>query len=279
MANCEALSTVVLLTVTLTRPVEESDGTTATIWFSLQLVIAAGVPPLNRTTLLPGVAPKPPPVMVTDVPVGPVSGANSVTARLSVMLKPTPLLGRATALVATTFPESAPTGGWAVMLVSFQEVTTAATPLKVTLPCAEPNDEPAITTDVPGSPAFGLRLPIVGRSTVKGAPALCNPRLLTITLPLFAEAGTTTAILVSLQLLMLADCPLILTVPWFAPKLVPVTVIEVVGSALAGVRPVITGWSTLKPIALDGPVALVTTTGPEIAPSGTSQQCWYSTNL
>ncbi len=155
------------------------------------------------------------------------------------------------------------------MLVSLQDVTTAATPLKATLPCAEPNDEPAITTDVPGSPAFGLRLPMVGRSTVKGAPALCNPRLLTTTFPLFAEAGTTTAILVSLQLLMLADCPLILTVPWFAPKLVPVTVIEVVGSALAGVRPVITGWSTLKPIAFDGPVALLTTTGPEIAPSGT----------
>jgi len=35
--------------------------------------------------------------------------------------------------------------------------------------------------------------------------------LLTTTFPLFAEAGTTTAMLVSFQLLMLADCPLILT--------------------------------------------------------------------
>src|SRR6266481_7196883 len=35
IANCEALSTVVLLTVTLTRPVDVFPGTTATIWFSL----------------------------------------------------------------------------------------------------------------------------------------------------------------------------------------------------------------------------------------------------
>src|SRR5258708_15411330 len=114
----------------------------------------------------PWVAPRPPPVRYTGVPAGPVAGANSVTARLSVMLKPTALLDRLAALVATTLPEPAPSGAWAVMLLSLQEVTTAATPLKVTLPCAEPNAEPATTTDVPGSPAFGLRLPMVRRRTV-----------------------------------------------------------------------------------------------------------------
>src|SRR5258707_5120602 len=217
IANCEVLSTVVPATVTLTGPVDVAPGTTATIWLSLQLVTVAEAPPFNCTTLLPWVAPKPPPVMVTEVPAGPVIGANSVTARLSVMLKPTALLGRPAALVATTFPEAAPSGAWAVMLLSLQEVTTAVTPLKVTLPRAEPNDEPAITTDVPRSPAFGLRLPMVGSSTVKGAPTLCNPRLLTITLPLFAEAGTTTTMLVSLHVVTLADCPLMLTVPLCSP--------------------------------------------------------------
>lgn len=66
------------LTVTTTAPVVAPLGTDATICVSLQLVIVVAVTPLNVTVLVPWVAPKLRPVIVTDVPAEPEVGANEV---------------------------------------------------------------------------------------------------------------------------------------------------------------------------------------------------------
>jgi hypothetical protein len=64
-------------TATSRLPVDAPEGIGTVMLESLQLV---GVPatPLKVTPLLPCAAPKPEPVMVTDVPMGPPVGASAV---------------------------------------------------------------------------------------------------------------------------------------------------------------------------------------------------------
>jgi hypothetical protein len=64
-------------TVTTTLPVVAPVGTVATMLVALQLVGVADVP-LNLTVLVPCVAPKFAPVIVTDVPTGPELGLRLV---------------------------------------------------------------------------------------------------------------------------------------------------------------------------------------------------------
>jgi len=127
---------------------------------SLQLAGVAGVP-LNVTVLVPCVAPKPPPVMIIDVPAAPDVGERLImlgtTVKLSALLAP-PLV------VTTTFPVVPPSGTCVAMLVSLQLVGEATVPLKVTAlaPCVPPKFVPAIVTTVLTGPDVGLRLVIVG---------------------------------------------------------------------------------------------------------------------
>jgi len=72
-------------------PVLAPEGTGTLIAVSLQLVGVAAVP-LNATVLVPCVAPKFVPVMVTEVPTIPEVGARLVMAGGGVTVKLTPLL-------------------------------------------------------------------------------------------------------------------------------------------------------------------------------------------
>jgi len=134
--------------------------------------------PLNFTVLVPCVAPKFAPVIVTDVPTTPdvgfrlvILGADTVTVKL------TPLLAIPPA-VTTTLPVVAPAGTSATMLVAPQLVAAAAIPLNVTVlvPCVAPKLAPAIVTDVPTSPDVGFKLVMVGAGavlfTLTGTPVL-----------------------------------------------------------------------------------------------------------
>jgi len=79
---------------------------------------------------------------------------------------------------------------------------------------------------VPESVQFVVQL----ANTVKADPLLAVPNTVTTTLPVVAPAGTDTVMLVALQALAAAAAiPLnvIVLVPWVAPKLVPVMVIDV----------------------------------------------------
>jgi hypothetical protein len=79
---------------------------------------------------------------------------------------------------------------------------------------------------VPESEQFVVQLAV----TVKADPLLAVPNTVTTTLPVVAPAGTDSVMLVALQALAAAAAiPLNVTVlvPWVAPKLVPVMVIDV----------------------------------------------------
>jgi hypothetical protein len=143
-------------------------GTTATMLVSLQLVTEAATEP-NTTELVPWVAPKPVPVMVTELPAGPEGGPRLEMSGPAVTMKATPLL--ATALtVTTTFPDVAPPGTGTAMAVLLQLVAAPAeAPLNVTVlvPCVAPKLPPVILTTELTGPAVGLRLVMVGAGVIE----------------------------------------------------------------------------------------------------------------
>lgn len=114
-----------------------------------------------------------------------------------------PLLG-APKTVTTTLPLVEPTGTTTTMLVALQlvtEITGVALNVTVLAPCEAPKAVPAMVTDEPMLPMFGVRLLIAGaRITVNGEPLLAVPNTVTTTLPVVTPAGTTTTMLVALQL-------------------------------------------------------------------------------
>src|ERR1700676_4785025 len=96
---------------------------------------AVGVPavPLNVTVLLPWLAPKFAPAMITDVPTTPEVGFRLVMlggGRVTVKLLP--LLG-CPPTVTTTLPVVAPVGTGTLILEALQPVGVAAVPLNVTV--------------------------------------------------------------------------------------------------------------------------------------------------
>jgi hypothetical protein len=130
---------------------------------ALQLVGVAVVP-LNLTVLLPCVAPKFVPVMVTGVPTNPdvgfrlvMLGAGTVTVKLTPLLAVPPT-------VTTTVPVVAPAGTGTTMLVALQLVGVAVVPLNLTvlLPCVAPKFVPVMVTGVPTNPDVGFRLVMLG---------------------------------------------------------------------------------------------------------------------
>jgi len=124
--------------------------------------------PLNLTVLVPCVAPKLAPVIVTEVPSTPevgfrlvMLGAGTVTVKLVPLLATPPT-------VTTTFPVVAPAGTGATMLVALQLVGVAVVPLNLTVlvPCVAPKFAPVIVTDAPTNPEAGLKPVILGPGTV-----------------------------------------------------------------------------------------------------------------
>ena len=150
------------LTVTTTFPVVAPAGTGTTMLVADQLVGVATVP-LNVTVLLPCVAPKLVPAIVTAVAAGPVVGERLVIVGGTVTVNDMPLLANPPT-VTTTFPVVAPVGTGTTMLVADQLVAVAAVPLNVTVlvPCVAPKLVPAIVTAVAAGPLAGERLVIVG---------------------------------------------------------------------------------------------------------------------
>ena len=114
-----------------------------------QLVGVAAVP-LNLTVLVPCVAPKLVPVIVTAVPTGPLVGVRLVSVGATVTVYVSALLARPPT-VTTTLPVVAPAGTGTTMLVADQLVGVAAVPLNVTVlvPCVAPKLVPAIVTAGP----------------------------------------------------------------------------------------------------------------------------------
>src|SRR5262249_12105999 len=113
-------------TITSTGPVDAPTGTGTTMLVADQLVGVAVVP-LNVTVLVPCVAPKWVPAIVTDVPTGPLLGVSEVSVGGTVTVNARPLLARPPT-VTTTLPDVAPAGTGTTKLVADQLVGVAVAP-------------------------------------------------------------------------------------------------------------------------------------------------------
>jgi hypothetical protein len=130
---------------------------------ALQLVGAPAVP-LKLTALVPCVAPKLAPVIVTLAPTNPDAGFTLVMLGPGVVtVKLTPLLA-APPTVTTTLPVVAPAGTGTAMLDELQLVGAPAVPLKLTVlvPCVAPKLAPVIVMLAPTNPEAGFRLVMAG---------------------------------------------------------------------------------------------------------------------
>ena len=201
------------LTVTEKGPDNAPAGTTATMLVSFQLATAALVA-LSATVLVPCVAPKFVPVIVTKVPILPDDGERLVIFGVGGTVNPTGLLAPPPT-VTITLPVVAPAGTVTVIVVVFQVVGVAVVPLNVTelVPWVAPKFAPVMLTVTPTAPEVGFRLVMLGvGSTVKLTPLLATPPTVTITLPVLAAVGTGTTMLASFQLVGVAATPLNATV-------------------------------------------------------------------
>jgi hypothetical protein len=129
------------LTVTTTFPVVAPAGTGTATLVALQLV-GVVVVPLKVTMLVPCVAPKFIPVMITEVPTKPEDGLRLLmNGDGNVTVKITWLLATAfTTSHSRSFPIGAPAGTGTVMLVSLQLVGVPVMPANDTVlaPCDTP---------------------------------------------------------------------------------------------------------------------------------------------
>jgi hypothetical protein len=152
-------------TVTTTLPVVAPLGTGTTMLVALQLEGVAIVP-LKLTVLVPCVAPKFVPAIVTGVPTALEVGDKFAIEGTWTTVKVMPLLG-CPPTVTTTLPVVAPGGTGAMMLVALQLEGDATVPLKLTVlvPCVAPKFAPAIVTEVPTTAGFGDKLLMLGGGT------------------------------------------------------------------------------------------------------------------
>jgi hypothetical protein len=258
------------LTVTVTWPVLAAFGTVTPIDVLLQLVIAAAAP-LKRTALLPWLAPKFCPLMVTAAPVAPLVGESDVMLGPGLTVKVSPLLVVPPATIVTG-PVVAPPGTGTTMPESLQLVGVATVPLNFTtlVPCGMPNPEPAIVTAVLTVPEVGESEEMFGGGITEKLREFEAPPCVTITDPVVAVAGTGTTICVLLQLVGLPATPLKVTVPATDPKFVPLIVTEAPARAAFGEMLLILGAGIVNDVLLLAiPVLVVTTRLPLVASVGT----------
>jgi hypothetical protein len=152
-------------TVTTTLPLVAPAGIGTTILTADHDVGAAAMP-LNVMVLVPFVAPKLVPLMVTTVATGPLDGEKLVITGGNITVNDNALLARPPT-VTTTLPVVAPAGTGTTMLLADHVVGVAAMPLNVTVLVlwVEPKLLPLIVTAVATGPFDGERLVSVGVGT------------------------------------------------------------------------------------------------------------------
>jgi hypothetical protein len=152
-------------TVTTTGPEVAPLGTGTTIEFATQ-EDGDAVTPLNVTVLTPCEEPKLLPLIVTDVPTGPIVGESPErTGTIRTQNWKLLLLGNPPTVTTTLRqPPAAPAGTTATMEVAVQLVGVARVPPKVTVldPSVDPKFEPLIVTAVPTGPPEGEMFVITG---------------------------------------------------------------------------------------------------------------------
>jgi hypothetical protein len=242
-------------TVTITFPLIAPFGTGTVMLDAFQVVGVAAVP-LNVTVLVPCVAPKLAPAIVTEVPTAPevglrveMLGAGTVTVKATALLLWPPT-------VMTTPPLVAPLGTGTTIDDALQLVGVAVVPLNFTVlvPWVAPKFVPAIVIAVPTNPVVGFKLEITGAGTVtvNVPPLICWPPTVRINKPVVAAEGTGTTMLVELQPEGAVVVPLNVTklVPCVAPKFAPLIVTNVPIGPELGETLVIVGLGVMVNVAV-----------------------------
>jgi hypothetical protein len=147
-------------------PVVAPLGTCTTIEVALQLLGVALVP-LKLTVLVPWLAPKFDPLIITDVPTTPEDGDRPLITGDWITVNGEPLL-LVPPTVTTIFPVVAPLGTGTTIELALQLLGVEVVPLKLTVlvPWLAPKFEPLIVTEVPTAPDVGERLDRVGGVTI-----------------------------------------------------------------------------------------------------------------
>ena len=174
-------------TTTVTNPVPALLGTGTLILVLFQLDGVPGIP-LNSTLLLPWVAPKFAPEIVTAVPGEPDNG--EIVFMLGATVNVTWLLTYPFT-VTTTGPLESPAGTAVAIEVSVQLPGVAVTPLNVMVlvPCELPKLYPRIFTEEPIGPKEG-EIRIIEGMIVNVTVLLATPTTVTLKGPGCAPAGT-----------------------------------------------------------------------------------------
>jgi hypothetical protein len=241
--NFDELVAVPAGVTTVILPVVAPDGTVAVIFVDELTMNVADTPP-NLTAVAPV---KFVPLIVTDVPTGPLFGEKDVIvgAPPPVTLKFVELESVPAGVVTEILPLLAPAGTVAVIFVSELIVNAADVPANFT-DVAAVNPEPLIVTDVPTGPLVGENEEIVGPDvpvlvTVNLSVLVASPSgVTTLIRPVVAPAGTVAVILVSESTVNAAGVPANFT--FVAPvKPEPLIVTDVPTGPLVGENDEIVG--------------------------------------
>jgi hypothetical protein len=268
--------------VTAMGPVVAPPGTIAVTCVELGTVNDLEAVPLKVTAVAPD---RFVPVTATEVPAAPEVGVNPVTvgtAGATVTVKllvdvPVPV-----PFITERAPEDAPAGTVAVNWFALILVKVAAVPLNFTK-VASKKLVPFTVTTVPTGPVVGLNPVTVGAPvtvvTLKLPVEVPVPAaFVTDTGPDVAPAGTVAVTWLALTLVKSAAIPLKATEA-ASEKSVPFTVTTVPTGPEVGVKSVTVGPAgtvvTVKLLVeVPVPAALVTDTGPDVAPAGTVAISW-----
>jgi hypothetical protein len=206
--------------VTVIFPVEAPAGTVAVILVDEFTVNLAETPP-NLTAVVPV---KFVPLIVTDVPTGPLVGENEEIVGFAgvVTVNAVSLQSDPPGVVTQIFPVVAPEGTVAVIFVAELTLNVVDVPANVTL-VAPDRFVPLIVTEVPTGPLVGENDEMTGAAiTVKFEPLVAVPSgVVTLIGPVVAPEGTCAVIFVLEFPVNVADVPLNLTVvaPMRSPPL------------------------------------------------------------
>ncbi len=170
-----ALVAVPLGVVTVIRPVVAPDGTFVVILVPWELTLKSAEMPLKATFVVPV---NPVPLIVTEVPTGPLVGENEVIVGADaavVTVKFDALVAVPSGVVTMIFPLMAPVGTVAVTLVDETLLKAADVFLNFT-PVTSMKLVPLIVTEVPTGPEDGENEVIVGASTAQAEGTASSPR-------------------------------------------------------------------------------------------------------
>jgi hypothetical protein len=157
---------------------------------------AASVP-LNLTVLVPCVAPKLVPVIVTEVPTAPPLGLNEVIEGGGRTVNCVLLVAVPPGVVTVKLPFAAPDGTVVLIWLSLVTVNAAVVPANFTA-VAPVKLVPVIVTTVPVPPLAGLKPLIVGTTRNELGDETGPPWASMVIRPVVAKEGTVAVILVEL---------------------------------------------------------------------------------